>query len=230
MFALVTTSRNKKDGTYFINTEYLEYIKDAKLTPLLVTPETDLDGLTPLLGDSILFLTGGADISPFSFKEESYGAYNPDYKRDLLEISLLQKFYGSRLPVFGICRGFQIMFKFLEERRKVNDFLVFSQDFPGHNQGDHSISGENPTHRIFYRNGMDFVNSFHHQGVVVNTGLTNEAIFKEYDDFTPICYGIVSSKQLNLEAFRFRNWLAVQWHPERLINDYTLTNFVKECL
>lgn len=68
----------------------------------------DLDELLERV-DGVLF-SGGPDIHPGLYGEELLdccGALAPE--RDALEIPLMQKAIAMDKPVFGICRGFQVL-------------------------------------------------------------------------------------------------------------------------
>ncbi|MDR1989929.1 MAG: gamma-glutamyl-gamma-aminobutyrate hydrolase family protein [Acidobacteriaceae bacterium] len=69
-----------------------------------MTIEQALDGVTGLL------LSGGDDVSPARYNETAHattGALAPE--RDEFELALVREARRRNLPIFGICRGLQVM-------------------------------------------------------------------------------------------------------------------------
>ena len=57
-----------------------------------------------------LFLPGGQDVDPTLFGEEpTWKVGGADYKMDRFEIDLIRAFYEAGKPIFGICRGIQVL-------------------------------------------------------------------------------------------------------------------------
>lgn len=57
-----------------------------------------------------LLLTGGGDIDPARYSQQRYNTVSSvSRSRDALEIQLCKKALESDIPIFGICRGIQIM-------------------------------------------------------------------------------------------------------------------------
>jgi len=217
-FAIVTPSM--KEGKTIIGDNYLEYVEKSGFTPLIVTPQ-NVSKLLELKPD-LLVLTGGADINPNLFGDDNLSSYNVNNERDNLELYLLEHFYTLEMPVFGICRGLQMMFRFLEQKQETPLDCFYSQHIRGHNQGDLNVDGKYTTHKVFFtkKDVVTFVNSFHHQGVMTTD------MFSGTDMFSIDAYADCDRNTVIIEQFTFRNnWRAVQWHPERLVNDCTLSSF-----
>ncbi len=147
-----------------------------------------------------LLLLGGGDIDPALFGERVVNdTVKADVARDRLEIALIQQFAAAGKPIFGICRGIQIL------NVALGGTLV--QDLPAQRGIDHSngrlhdvstLTGSR-TNALW---GPRFtVNSYHHQAVGrLAPGLMATAVSED---------GVIEAvehKQLPL--------LAVQWHPE----------------
>ncbi len=165
-------------------------------------PEAVLDGLDGLV------LSGGGDVHPQRFGEPLAGA-DPeaiDEARDELELHLARAALAQGVPVFGICRGCQVL--------NVAAGGGMVQDLPGHRSSTlrpvlHPVRVE-PGSRLAEILGVEelAVNTYHHQGV---------------DDAT-LAPGWVPQARATadpwlLEAFASPThpWaLGVQWHPERL--------------
>lgn len=57
-----------------------------------------------------LIIPGGPDVDPTLFGEEpKWKIGRTNYKRDLFELELFQAFYKAGKPIFGICRGCQLI-------------------------------------------------------------------------------------------------------------------------
>ncbi|WP_251319833.1 gamma-glutamyl-gamma-aminobutyrate hydrolase family protein [Flintibacter muris] len=157
-----------------------------------------------------LFLTGGVDVSPSLYHTEiqSYcGATDP--WRDQVESVYIKTFLQAGKPIFGICRGFQML----------NVMLGGSlyQDIPSEMGLQHTY---NSVHSVTLSGGSVLdtlfgscicVNSFHHQ-----------AIRTLAPDLIPLAF---SEDGAIVEAFHHTVLpiLAVQWHPERMTGEERMT-------
>ena len=56
-----------------------------------------------------LILGGGGDIDPARFGQEPNGSQPPDLVRDAAEFALFSAFLAAGKPIFGICRGHQVI-------------------------------------------------------------------------------------------------------------------------
>lgn len=150
-----------------------------------------------------LILCGGNDIDPARYGEALDGSVNIDFERDAAEFALLKAYLDAGKPVFGICRGAQL----------INVFFGGSlyQDLPEaelhkkHNGCDsvHSVTAvaDSILGKLY---GESFaVNSAHHQAIdVLGTGLRETARWNgQY-----------------IEAIEHTAYplFGVQWHPERM--------------
>lgn len=147
-----------------------------------------------------LLLPGGGDVRPSLYGQECSGSHEPDDARDAGEIRTVARFLAMERPIFGICRGLQVL------------NIVFGgtllQDIPGHDSITpdkdriHMTCTDDPLLCGLY--GKKFpVNSAHHQ-VVDRLGVGLQAIQWSEDGY--------------VEALRHRSYpvFAVQWHPERI--------------
>ena len=155
-----------------------------------------------------LFLIGGDDMDPERYGEENLFPHITlvESERDEVEMRAIEEFQRRNAPIFGICRGLQV----------INVFFGGSlwQDLPlqlgthihkGSERGkdvfhEIFISRENP---IFEKGKHLRVNSYHHQAV--------KKIGKELRVFAYAQDGVVEGI-----IHREKPILAVQWHPERL--------------
>ncbi len=169
-----------------------------------------LGRLDPAILDHLhgLVLSGGGDIDPAYFDAELNGAEvdRIDRRRDELELGLAKAALARDMPVFGICRGCQVL--------NVAAGGSMIQHFDGHrspkNQTayhDIIVNSDSRFHRIVAADQFA-VNTFHHQGMDRNTlaPLFQPAAVAHPDTWL-------------IEAFESptHQWvIGVQWHPERI--------------
>ena len=133
---------------------YYNALKESGMEPVF---SLDLDEAETCDG---LLLTGGYDIDPTLYGQENLASVNIDPIRDKEEIALVHNFMKWQKPIFGICRGHQILNVALG-----GDMI---QHIPGHAEiapgldDLHSVIAEHDFIRRLY--GEKFVvNSAHHQ-------------------------------------------------------------------
>jgi putative glutamine amidotransferase len=89
--------------------DYVESIRRVGGEPRVLDPLKDQPEQVVSELDGVL-MTGGVDIDPARYGEERHElvtAVEPD--RDAFEFALLAAARAARLPLFGICRGLQVM-------------------------------------------------------------------------------------------------------------------------
>ncbi len=183
------------------------------LIPLNIT-ETSLRAIFTRLDG--LFLAGGIDVHPREYGEnvEPFcGQIDPD--RDALELKIARWALKQGKPVFGICRGIQALNVAAGGSLYQDIAAQVPQALPHpHAKGEpynrvaHSISID-PESRLAHALGDTdtVVNSLHHQAVKqVAPGF--RVVARAPD-------GVVEG----IEAMNGRYALAVQFHPEWLIDD-----------
>ena len=158
--------------------------------------------------DGIL-LTGGNDVAPALYGEEKEpfcGENNP--LRDRMETRLIELALQADKPVFGICRGLQILNAVLggtlyqDLRTQTGTELCHSMDKP-YDRTVHEVMilPDTPLAEL-YGPGPLVVNSRHHQGIkTLAPALRAQATAPD---------GLIES--VYLPGYRFVQ--AVQWHPE----------------
>lgn len=194
--------------------------------PMVLPQTTDLDTIKEMVSkvDVILF-PGGGDIAPSLFGEEPspyLGKVIPE--RDAFEYRVLEEAVKQNKPVFGICRGMQV----------VNVFFggTLYQDIPSEYESEailHSRPDKEwePVHEINIEEGSRLaqiistthaaVNSTHHQSVKkVAPGFKVTARAND---------GIIEA--IESEKYPIH---CVQFHPERLVNieETPFVNLFKE--
>lgn len=177
-----------------------------------------------------LLLTGGPDLDPALYGEEALPECGKiDSQRDAMEYKLLERFVKAKKPVFGICRGMQIL----------NSYFggTLWQDLPTqlgvvHSGGDKphdcvhmtELMPGSQLHQLY--GSRIITNSYHHQSVkMMAEGFVCSAVCGEV---------IEAMEHTTLPIF------AVQWHPERMtgVDRFVhhgpdsaplFLNFVKQC-
>ena len=167
---------------------------------------------TPDSADALL-LTGGGDILPALYGKTAHGAVGIDPARDAYEFALVCRFAAQKKPIFGICRGLQV----------INVALggTLHRHIGGHSQLDgadrlHETDTDDPLLRRLY--GERFtVNSAHHQSAD-RLGAGLRAIQWAADG--------------TVEALRHESLpiFAVQWHPERLCGAFARADAIDGAL
>lgn len=125
-------------------------------------------------------LTGGED---FGLSET----------RDRTEREIFEFAQTKSLPILGICRGFQLIFKFMGGSIDKGD--------------ENFIKQHSPTrHKINYKNNIKTVNSYH-------CNFLDETTIPEKINITSRCL-----LDNSIESFEGNNILGFMWHPERESN------------
>lgn len=188
---------------YGQNATYVKAVEEAGGIALLVPPQASIEELFDIL-DGILF-TGGGDLEPSHYDEENRGSEGIDPGRDQLELALARRAAKQGVPMFGICRGHQLI------NVALDGGLI--QDVDEHQQG---AAREAATHSVEVAPGSRLaelvgplveVNTFHHQVVDperIGRGLRVSAFS---NDGQRLIEGLESEDG---------KILTVQWHPEEM--------------
>lgn len=189
---------------------YVEALEDQGAIPLILPLTADRDVLDwALEGCDGLLLTGGQDVDPAHYGE------GPDPKlgelapvRDAQELYLISRALERDLPLFGICRGEQILNVALggslyqDLPSQLPQALSHSMK-PPYDRGVHrvSLTPGTPLQRLLGAEQLS-VNSRHHQGIkALAPGLEVMAVAED---------GLIEAVRVPEKTFAW----AVQWHPE----------------
>lgn len=215
---LVTTGimHNENDQpVYQPRNTYFNALRRSGAYSVILPPLPDTGSVRRLLnGVDGLLVTGGGDIDPDFYGESRNTRCGPsDIDRDRTEITAVQIAIELGIPVFGICRGHQVL------NVALGGTLI--QDIPS--QVENSIvhceeNNRKPLHSVSIADGTILskiqnenaimVNSIHHQGVnKPGNGLRVSAISRD---------GVAEA----IESVDGRPILSVQWHPEEYTAEY----------
>jgi gamma-glutamyl-gamma-aminobutyrate hydrolase PuuD len=238
---------------FYINQAYVEYLQGAGYEAVLISPLSNIQ-LVATECDGLL-LPGGIDIDPIFYDEDNIASFASDPVKDDFERQVFYAFKATGKPVFGICRGFQlIMREFLRANPEYDEMFYYLQNIPGHSLADNlKISRTQPSHAVFslmnIMYGDDdnqakrmFVNSMHHQVIIGE--LPKKTIKGSNRKYLNLINGIVSvisftrrgldekedKDRIIVEGVDIQEWQgglirAVQWHPEELKDYALLHNF-----
>lgn len=209
----VAASKYKDTATYSYYKTWLQGIdSNIALVDLYHIP---LDSALRMLENcSGLLLTGGADVHPGYYnQQEDTVLCQVDPYRDTLEMAVIARAMEMKLPVFGICRGLQVLNVFMGGSLCPDIPERFSQTIV-HRAEDGSFDArhevtlvDNTQIRTITGKQTHEVNSTHHQGIhQLAPGLKAAA-------FSPDT--LIEAIERDHPA-REPFLMAVQWHPERL--------------
>jgi putative glutamine amidotransferase len=212
----LTTTIDREAGSQrrpavFIYTRYIQALEQVGLAPVLITPGHSAGAIEALLDACCgLVLSGGEDVDPARYGEPPSPALGAvERARDESEFRAVDAALARAMPIFGICRGMQLL--------NVYFGGTLYQDIPTEFRGDlqhqqlepwekrshcATVVQETMLHDIVGSDRL-FINSFHHQAVKdVGRGLRISACA---DD------GIIEG----IEHVDHDWIVGVQWHPER---------------
>lgn len=196
--------------------DYTDAIVEFGGKPRLFASRTDSipDDLSEIDG---LLLPGGGDIEPCHYNEFRYHVKGiskikgVSKSRDALEIQLCQKALENDIPIFGICRGIQIMCVatdgslYQDIHTQLKNCLLHKDEESIYDAQHYiKIQPSSLLHQIIGESGTE-VNSAHHQAVkVVGEGFVVTAQSED---------GIIEA----IENPSRRFMIGVQYHPERML-------------
>ncbi len=202
----------------YVNAAYVDAVFAAGGTPLVLPPPptSDPDALDALLAacDAVLF-TGGADLNPRHYGQTPHPATCalPD-RRDRFEVEFFRRSERRGLPVLAICLGCQVanvarggsLVQHIDELPRPSPV---EHHRPDETSAFHDVAivPDSLLARVVGATRIE-VNSRHHQ--VVSADQLGGAL-------RPVAFapdGVVEAAEDRARPFM----LAVQWHPEDLID------------
>lgn len=199
----------------YMRPAYLKAIRHAGGIPIILPLDLEEAELARILAavDGVLF-TGGPDIHPFYFGEETQiHCGNVCLRRDRMELSLLKLAMEQKKPILGICRGIQLLNVGLGGDIYQDIPSQFPEDFPiAHTQ---PFYYDTPSHKVTVVPGTLLAKIA--QGTVINVNsMHHQAVRRPAPGLTVSGY---APHQL-IEAVEKPDYpnffLGIQWHPEYL--------------
>ncbi len=196
----------------YVNDDYVKAVILGGGVPFIIPISDDKELIKDQLAslDGII-LSGGEDVDPIHYGEEQLAKVGvPNPLRDSFDMILLEEAQNIKLPIMGICRGYQIINVFnggtLYQDLSYAEGITLKHDqwsLPHHPSHKVEVSEGSFANEIFEGEQV-WVNSFHHlvlkdvaPGFKITGRATDgapEIIEKEGDDFI----------------------IGFQWHPEMM--------------
>ncbi len=209
----ISEERPQESGRCWVNNAYIHSVLRAGAAPVPVPVMQDTGSLTSILDCcGGLILTGGNDIAPSRYGEER----QPEVRsvsvlRDTYELLLFQLSVERKIPVFGICRGVQLINVALggslhQHLGSIPEFTLQHDQEEGRQTTTHcvAVTSDSIIRQIF--GSQTEVNSFHHQAIkALAPGLKVTATSSD---------GVIEAVESIDDAMPII--LGVQWHPEEL--------------
>ena len=195
----VTESQNYFEMRNSIAFEYISFFENLGFLVILIPNNTKnvKAYLEDLKIDGVV-LSGGNNVNPVLYegKEELSSVYP---QRDDIEKKLVELAIEKKLPLLGICRGFQYI--------NVHFGGSIVHNIEGHVKKDHILISAN----TFLENAK--TNSYHNQAIYENNMSKELEVIAKTED------GVVEAISHNKHKI-----LGLQWHPERhnIIEDKNL--------
>lgn len=195
----------------YMENDMANFITRKGILPVLI-PDVDGSRLNVILSEMDGFvLQGGSDMAPESYGEVPIGKWKGDAHRDQYELRILDFAVTNSVPVFGICRGFQLMnvyfggtlYQDIETQKPEADRHRSAQLY---DTIKHSINFTEGSFldKLYGTVENPQVNTVHHQAI--------KTLGKDLDIYAVSEDGLI-------EAFGYTKEpagkiMGVQWHPE----------------
>jgi putative glutamine amidotransferase len=201
---------NFSEGDY-AHKDYITSLIKAGAIPLIlpIAPGSCAEQYTELC-DGFL-LSGGCDVNPKFFDQDPMpdcGIF--DTERDEMEFQLVRQSIKKGKPVFGICRGLQVMNvalggTLIQDIASELDHPIQHEQKVSRREGSHRVRLEKDTHlfQVLGEQETVMVNSLHHQSIDrLGDGLRTAAFSAD---------GIIEAMDMTENGL-----MGVQWHPESM--------------
>jgi putative glutamine amidotransferase len=223
----ITSRYSSENNQYNLPDAYVKAIQRNGGTPIVIPPLHDVDYIQIYdITDGIIF-SGGPDVDPLLYGEEplpKQGRIEP--MRDDFEFKLANLALTGKKPVFGICRGLQVL-NIAAGGTLIQD-IESQVEKPLKRRQD--AKGWYGTHHVFLKQGSLIYEIFGKDKVVTNT-FHHQACKDPAKGFKET--GWTSDKVIEVLEISSEPWkLCVQWHPELMDNEdmnKLFKSFVESC-
>jgi len=210
----ITPAYEYDEEKIYLNNNYVESINRAGGLPMILPLTEDCEVISQIAKTCYgLLVSGGPDMDAMYYNEGNMhcnGNISP--LRDAMELALVREVFKLKKPIFGICRGIQVLnvamggtlYQDIPSQIKNSDVLKHSQAaprwYPTH---EISIVGNSNVWSSFNCNTIR-VNSFHHQAV--------KNVAPGFKVTSAASDGVIESIEFDGDIFV----MGVQWHPEHM--------------
>ncbi|MFL0505268.1 gamma-glutamyl-gamma-aminobutyrate hydrolase family protein [Ureibacillus sp. 179-F W5.1 NHS] len=212
MKPIIGVTMTESNGQYCINEAYVKSILNAGGIPFVLPFGVEKDAVQFITKIDGLLLTGGVDVHPHYFHEEPHlNLGHVMLERDQMEMALTKVALERKIPIFGICRGIQLLniamggnlYQDINSQYESTPILHqqrASRYVPSHYI---EIKSNSHLHQIIGKEKIA-VNSFHHQSV--------KNVPDSFSISAKATDGIIEAIELKDYPF----CIGVQWHPEEM--------------
>ena len=195
----------------YVNEDYITSVVNAGGLPYILAIHDRLDLLEQQLSmvDGVI-ISGGFDVDPVFYGENPHPALGETYpRRDRFELKVIEVALKLNKPIFGICRGLQILNTYFggtlwQDNQLAGSTMYKHTQSTTYRQETHSVSIDKNSFLATILGENAMVNSYHHQSIQqLGKGLRKIAWAND---------GIVEAIQADEHDCVF----GVQWHPEML--------------
>ena len=202
---ILITQRIGKDkyGEYYdyLESSYVKYLNQYDVNPIILPNNTkDIIKFYKKNKCTQIILTGGDDISPSLYNKKGKKLNINFYQRDLNEKILIQHSIEEKIPILGICRGFQIINvclggKLTKDISKITKSIITKK---------HKVNFTEEFIKKVKKKSIT-VNSYHNQGIT-SSQLAADLVPLGFSD---------DGKLVEIYKHEKLPIIGIQWHPER---------------
>lgn len=208
----------------FVSQPYIRAIERSGGCPILLPCISDKAAIAQMISLCQGFLfCGGGDVTPILLDRPALSSTGEtDLKTDIFQLTLLEQILSTQKPLFGICRGMQVI-NVACHGELLQDLSLRKEPSLAHMQSSRIRS--DPCHLVSIKKGSLLhrlcgdsllVNSFHHQAVLsAGSGVSLTAYAPD---------GIPEALELPAHPFA----LGVQWHPECMTRSGKMRSLFQE--
>ena len=197
----------------YVNDDYIDSVIQAGGIPFIIPFNTDKEVIKEEIAhlDGII-LSGGHDVDPLNYHQEPRQKLGTTFpERDVFDFSLIKYAEEKKIPVLGICRGFQVLNAYhggtiLQDLSYADHELLRHAQPADPTTRTHSLNvNENTLFAQLFNDSQIRVNSFHHQVI--------DQVADDFEVGLVALDGVVEGFQ-NMKSPNFE--FGVQFHPEML--------------